>query len=175
MCYNGNSTKLMKRDKAMANIVNNFSSQIVTIFQSVEQNYEKNIDVIKQSEAELNDLYHEAELSSPKDMYKGYLVYKAIRETRIRRRTAKEENELLKDIYDYFQSPQGQAFKCKIQSIQGASAKLRATQEARTYQPRQRDDLTITDKHSTENKTFEDMLKDFKKNKVKMQGGKLRK
>lgn len=159
----------------MANIVNNYSSTIVTIFKDVVKNYEANIDIIKQAEDELNDLYHEAELSNPKDMYQGYLVYKAIRETRIRRRTAKEENELLKDIYDYFQSPQGQSFKSKIQSIQGNSVKLRATQEARTYKPRQRDDLTITDHHSSANKPFEEMLKDFNKNKAKMQGGKLRK
>jgi len=159
----------------MANIVNNYSSTIVTIFKDVVKNYEANLAIIKQTEEELNDLYHEAELSEPKDMYKGYLVYKAIRETRIRRRTAKEENELLKDIYDYFQSQQGQAFKSKIQSIQGNSVKLRATQEARTYKPRQRNDLTITDLHSDANKPFEDMLKDFKKTKVTMQGGKLRK
>ena len=31
----------------MANIVNNYSSQIVTIFQEVVKNYEKNIDIIK--------------------------------------------------------------------------------------------------------------------------------
>ncbi len=159
----------------MANIVNNYSSTIVTIFQDVVRNYELNLDIIKQTEAELNDLYHEAELSEPKDMYKGYLVYKAIRETRIRRRTAKEENELLKDIYEYFQSTQGQAFKSKIQSIQGSAAKLRATQEARTYRPRQREDLTIIDKHSTENKSFEQMLSDFNKSKAYMKGGKLRK
>ena len=159
----------------MANIVNNYSSQIVTIFKEVVRNYEMNLDVIKQAEEELNDLYHEAELSSPKDMYKGYLVYKAIRDTRIRRRTAKEENELLKDMYDYFQSQQGQAFKSKIQSIQGNSAKLRSTQEQRTYQPRQRNDLTITNQHSNANKPFEQMISDFNKSKAYVKGGKLRK
>ena len=157
------------------NIVENYSTTIVTIYQDVIRNYEKDLEIIKQTEDELNDLYHEAEMSEPKDMYNGYLIYKAIREVRIRRRTAKEENELLKDIYDYFQSQQGQAFKNKIQSIQGSSVKLRATQEARTYTPRQRDDLTITEKHSTANKPFEEMLKDFKKTKVTMKGGKLRK
>lgn len=159
----------------MANIVNNYSSTIITIFQEVIRNYEMNLATIKQTEEELNDLNHEAELSDPKDMYKGYLVYKEIREARIRRRTAKNENELLKDMYDFFQSQQGQAFKSKIQSIQGVSAKLEATQAARTYQPRQRNDLTITDKHSIANKPFEEMLKDFNKNKARMQGGKLRK
>lgn len=159
----------------MPNIVNNYSSTIVTIFKDVVKNYETNLNIIKQTEEELNDLAHEAELSEPKDMYKGYLIYKAIRETRIRRRTAKEENELLKDMYDYFQSQQGQAFKSKIQSIQGNSAKLRATQETRTYKPRQRNDLTITNQHSDANKVFEDMIRDFNKNKATMRGGKLRK
>ena len=157
------------------NIVNNYSSTIVTIYQDVIKNYERNLEIIKETEEELNDLYHEAELSEPKDMYKGYLVYKAIRYTRIRRRTAKEENELLSDMYDYLKSPVGQSFKSKIQSIQGNAMKLRATQESRTYQPRQRNDLTITDKHSTANKPFEQMLAEFNKTKVTMQGGKLRK
>ena len=139
------------------------------------ENYEKNLDVIKQTEEELNDLYHEAELASPKDMYKGYLVYKAIRDTRIKRRTAKEENELLRDMYDYLNSPAGQAFKSKIQSIQGNAVKLRNTQESRTYVPRQRSDLTIADHHSNANKPFETMLKEFNQTKVTMQNGKLRK
>lgn len=160
---------------ASNNIVNNYSATIVTIYQNVVQNYERNLEIIKQTEEELNDLYHEAELSSPKDMYKGYLVYKAIRDTRIRRRTAKEENELLSDMYDYLKSPAGQSFKSKIQSIQGSAVKLRAVQESRTYQPRQRNDLTITNKHSNANKPFEDMLAEFNKNKPYMQGGKMRK
>ena len=157
------------------NIVNNYGSTIVTIFKDVVKNYEMNLDVIKQAEEELNDLYHEAELAEPKDMYKGYLIYKAIRDTRIRRRTAKLENELLKDMYEYFQSQSGQAFKSKIQSIQGNAVKLQTTQEQRTYQPRQRNDLTITNQHSMANKPFEQMLSDFKKTKVMVKGGKLRK
>ena len=109
------------------------------------------------------------------NLNQGWKLYKAIRETRIRRRTAKEENELLKDMYEYLTGQHGQAFKSKIQSIQGNSVKLRATQEARTYQPRQRNDLTITDQHSVAAKPFEEMLKEFKQTKVTMRGGKLRK
>ena len=156
------------------NIVNNYVSTIITIYQNVIRDYERNIDVIKQAEEELNDLYHEAELSEPKDMYKGYLVYKNIRDVRIRRRAAKEENELLKDMYEYFKSQTGQTFKSKIQQIQGDAAKLREIQEHRTYVPRQRDDLTCTSITSTAHKPFEEMLKDFNKNKAYIKGGKLR-
>lgn len=159
----------------MSNIVNNYCSTVVTIFHDVKKNYENNLEIIKQTEDELNDLYHECELADPKDMYQGWKIYRAIRDTRIRRRAAKEENEVLKDMYEYLNSQAGQTFKNKVQSIQGNAAKIRTTQESRTYQPRQRDDLTITDKHMTAHKPFEQMLKEFNQTKVSMQGGKLRK
>ena len=158
---------------ASNNIVNNYCSMMVSIHQDVKKSFERNVEIIKNAEDELNDLYHEAEFANPKDMYKGYLIYKAIREARIRRRIAKEENELMKDMYDYLMSPAGQAFKTKIQSIQGASVKLRKVQESRTYQPRQRNDLTITGKTSAAHKPFEQMLADFNKDKASMRNGKL--
>jgi CHAD domain-containing protein len=157
------------------NIINNYSTTIVSIFQDVINNYERNLEIIKQAEEELMDLEHEIELSAPKDMYKGYLVYKEVRDVRIKRRKAKEENELLKDMYDYLKSQQGQSFKNKIQSIQGASVKLRDAQEHRTYIPRQRSDLTITNHTSVAHKPFEEMLSDFNKIKVSTQNGKFRK
>lgn len=157
------------------NIINNYSTTIVSIFQDVINNYERNLEIIKQAEEELMDLEHEIELSAPKDMSKGYLAYKEVRDVRIKRRKAKEENELLKDMYDYLKSQQGQSFKNKIQSIQGASVKLRDAQEHRTYIPRQRSDLTITNHTSVAHKPFEEMLSDFNKIKVSTQNGKLRK
>ena len=159
----------------MPNIVNNYSSTIITIYQDVIKTYENNQKTIKEIEEELNDVNHEIELSAPKDMYKGYLMYKTVRELRQRRRQCKDENALLKDMYEYFKSQQGQTFKSKIQAIQGASAKVRAAQESRTYQPRQRNDLTITNKHASATKPFEQMLKEFNQTKITTQNGKLRK
>ena len=156
------------------NIVNNYSSTIITIYQDVMKNYERNLEDIKRIEEELNDLNHEAELSEPKNMYQGYLIYKSIRELRIERRRCKEENELLKDMYEYFKSQVGQEFKHKVQQIQGNAAKLREVQERRTYTPRQRNDLTCTDVTSTAHKPFQEMLDEFNKNKAYMKGGKLR-
>lgn len=156
------------------NIVNNYSSTMVQIIQDVVKNYERNEDRIRCIEEELNDLNHEIELTPSKNMYSGYLLYKSIRELRIERRRCKEENELMKDMYEYFKGQQGEAFKKKIQQIQGNAARLREVQEHRTYTPRQRNDLTCTDQTSTAHKPFEQMLKDFNKTKVTMQGGKLR-
>lgn len=157
------------------NIVNNFCSTITTIYQNVVQNYERDLEDIKRIEDELNDIMHEIELTSSKDMYHGYLLYKQVRELRIKRRKCKEEAEILKDTYEYFNSQQGQAFKNKIQQLQGNATKLREIQEHRVYTPRQRTDLTCTNQTSTAHKPFEEMLKEFNQTKVSMQGGKLRK
>lgn len=148
---------------------------MVQIVQDVIKNYERNEDRIRCIEEELNDLNHEIELTPSKNMYSGYLLYKSIRELRIERRRCKEENELMKDMYEYFKGQQGQAFKNKIQSIQSNAAKLREVQEHRTYTPRQRGDLTCTEKTSVAHKPFEEMLKEFKETKVSMKNGKLRK
>lgn len=160
---------------ASNNIVNNYSSTIIQIWTDVIKKYESNIEVIKQTEAELNDLYHECEFAESKDLYGGWKLYRAIHDTRNRRRVAKNENELLKDMYEYAKSQAGQQFKSKIQSIQGNSVKVYEAQSRRTYTPRQRSDLTITGKTCEANKPFEQMLKEFNQTKITVQNGKLRK
>lgn len=157
------------------NIVNTYASTMITIFQDVVKNYEQSQYTVKQTEEELNDLYHEAELAAPKDMYKGYLIYKNIRDLRLKRREAKEQIELLSDLYDYVKSPAGANFKSTIQKIQGNSVKVRETQEKRTYVPRQRSDLTIINQTCTAHKPFDEMIKDFKQTKIEIRNGKLRK
>ena len=80
------------------NIVNNYSSTFIQIFNDVIKQYESGLDTIKQTEEELNDIYHEIELGKNQDMYHGYLLYKQVKDLRIKRRQAKEEVELLKDM-----------------------------------------------------------------------------
>ena len=77
----------------MSNIVNNYSTVIIDIFKDVVNNYERNLEIIKQTEGELLDLEHEIELSEPKNARDGYKIYKELRDVRIRRRQAKNENE----------------------------------------------------------------------------------
>ena len=156
-------------------IIENYSTTVVTIFQNVVKDYERDLERIKEIEDELQDLYHEIELSPSKNMYLGYLLYRRIRELRIERRKCKEETELMKETYEFFKSQQGQSFKNKMQQLQGSARKLRDVQEKRTYKPRVRDDLTIEGLTSTKHDPFEEMLRDFKETKVTMNGGKLRK
>lgn len=157
------------------NIVNNYSTTMVSIFNQVIQGYENAQEVIRSTEAQLNDIAHEIEFSKPKDMYHGYLMYKAIHELRVQRRQAKEEAELLQEMYEFFTGTYAQQFKSKIQQIQGHSVKLRDKQERRTYKPRELADLTIEGVHSEGTKPFEELMSEFKKTKVTMKGGKLRK
>lgn len=158
------------------NIINQYSSTIVTIFQDVQKSYEYNLDVIKQTEDELNDLNHEIELSSPKDMYKGYLMYKNIRELRQKRREAKNTVALLEDMYEFLKGPQGQTFKNQIQKIQGSAAKISEAQQHRHYTPRCRNDLTVAEPCSAAaHRPFEELMDEFKQTKIVQQKGKLRK
>jgi hypothetical protein len=157
------------------NIVNNYSSTFIQIFNDVVRKYESNVETIKRTEDELTDVYHEIELGRNQDMYHGYLLYRQVKDLRMRRRQAKDENDLLRDMYEYIKSQPGQSFKSKIQSIQGNSAKVYEAQSRRTYTPRQRNDLTITDRTCEVNRPFEELFAEFNKTKITMQNGKLRK
>lgn len=156
-------------------IIENYSTTIVTIYQNVVKDYERDLERIKEIEDELQDIFHEIELSPSKNMYAGYLLYKRVRELRIERRRCKEEAELMKETYEFFKSQQGQGFKNKMQQLQGSARKLRDIQEKRTYKPRQRGDLTIEGFTSSEHASFEDMMKEFKETKVSIKNGKMRK
>lgn len=156
-------------------IIENYSTTVVTIFQNVVKDYERDLDRIQDIEDELQDIYHEIELSPSKDMYAGYLLYRRIRELRIERRRCKEEVELMKETYEFFKSQQGQGFKNKMQQLQGSARKLRDIQEKRTYKPRVRDDLTIEGTTSNEHAAFEEMLQNFKETTVSIKKGKFRK
>lgn len=159
----------------MPNIVGEYSTTIIDIFKDVATRYENNLEIIKQTEDEINDINHEIELSSPKDMYHGYLMYKTLRDLRVRRRQAKDENDILSEMYFYITSQTGVEVKAKMQKLQGHSVDMERKQNNRSYCPRQRSDLTITDVSPVCNKPFEQLMKEFKETKVTTKNGKLRK
>lgn len=159
----------------MPNIVVDYSANIINIFNDVAKSYESNLEIIKQTEDEINDINHEIESSPPKDMYHGYLMYKTLRDLRVKRRFAKDENEILSEMYDYITSRTGVEVKVKMQKLQGHAVETERKLNNRSYCPRQRSDLTITDVSSVCNKPFEQLLKEFKETKVTTKNGKLRK
>ena len=156
-----------------SNAVDEYTSTIMRIYDSVASAYRTNEAVLEEVNGEINDLLHEIELGKPKNARDGYAVYKELREARQRRRKAKDENELLNELHTYLQSQA--AFKNRITQIQGNARKLYTKQQGRVYTPRKRDDMTISGHVEPEVKSFESMIQDFKKIKVSNQGGKMRK
>lgn len=108
-------------------------------------------------------------------MYHGYLLYKTLRELRVRRRQAKDENDILHEMYCYITSLNGIEVKTKMQKLQGHAVDTERKLNNRSYCPRQRSDLTITDVSPVCNKPFEQLMKEFKETKVTTKNGKLRK
>ena len=153
------------------NPVEMYVDSINSIFTDISNTYNNSIEEIKEVEQSLMDLLHEIELSSDKDMYQGYLLYKEIKTLRIRRRQAKEKAELLKGIYDFANGSQVAQIKNTLGQLKGNSKKTLSHQNNRVYSARQRDDLTIENKHTD----FEDLMKKFNETKITSRKGKLRK
>ena len=63
--------------------------------------YVKNEMTIKNCEAFTNDILHEFELGSPKDIGRAYRSYTKLRKARKDRRKAKNENRILAPLHDY--------------------------------------------------------------------------
>ena len=61
------------------NPVEMYVDSINSIFTDISNTYNNSIEEIKEVEQSLTDLLHEIELSSDKDMYQGYLLYKEIK------------------------------------------------------------------------------------------------
>lgn len=155
----------------MDNPVEVYVDSINSIFTDISDTYNNSLDEIKEVEQSLTDLLHEIELSPDKDMYQGYLLYKEIKALRIRRRQAKERVELLKGMYDFVNGNQIAQIKNTLGQLKGNSKKTLSHQNNRVYSARQRDDLTIENKHID----FEDLMKKFNETKITSHKGKLRK
>ena len=64
--------------------------------------YEQNDDRIHEIETEINDLEHFIEIAPYQNVPKGYKLYRKIAELRRERRACKNENDLLRPVYDHF-------------------------------------------------------------------------
>lgn len=92
--------------------------------------YEYNKQRIFEIQNELEDLYHYIEISSYKTVPTGYKLYRKMAELRRERRACKNENDLLKPIYDYFHATE---VLNKLSHVQGDCGICKETIDARTY------------------------------------------
>lgn len=156
------------------NIVDKYASDLNGIFDNISKSYQDSLDEISTADRNLEDLYHEIEISKNKDMYQGYLMYMKIKEQRLIRRQAKEKAEMLKGMNNLVKGSQITNVRNTLSQLQNHAHNLEARQDKRVYAARERDDLTIEGVHNN-TKTFEDMMTEFNKTKITMKGGKLRK
>ena len=92
--------------------------------------YEGNKTRIFQIEEELNDLEHYMEIGNFKNVPEGYKLYRKLAELRRERRACKNENFLLKPIYEHFYATE---VLNKLSYVQGECAKIKNTIDARAY------------------------------------------
>lgn len=92
--------------------------------------YEGNKTRIFQIEEELNDLEHYMEIGNFKNVPEGYKLYRKLAELRRERRACKNENFLLKPIYEHFYATE---VLNKLSYVQGECTKIKNTIDARAY------------------------------------------
>ena len=146
----------------MENIVEKYIDTILFIVSEVKKNYAKSSEDIITTTQEQEDIEHEIELADKADRTVGYRLYRELRDIRQRRRMAKNQNELLKEINNFFTEDGNKKFFDRLCQIKGNARKVFDMQGERVYTPRRRGDASIT--NSAMGAAFEDMLSEFKNN-----------
>lgn len=92
--------------------------------------YEQNDTRLKEIETELCDLEHYMEIAPLQSAPKGYKLYRKLRELRIERRACKNENDLLRPVYDYFHAT---TVITKLSAVSSEVSKTKAAINSRCY------------------------------------------
>lgn len=97
--------------------------------------YPKNYDIVGEMDKQCCDITHEIEFT-PLDVQRGYKLAKQLQDVKKIRRIAKDENELLKAMYDFLTQGTSTAFKNGfINALQKAKQREK-TLPLRVYGPR---------------------------------------
>lgn len=157
----------------MENIVELYINTIQQIIETTKCEYQKSLEDIERTEKAENDIRHKIELDDRADRTEGYRLYRQQREILQERREAKDRNELLEGLYQFFMSDENKNLQDKLGKVLGGARKVYERQtKYRQYVPKEISGNTLQNHDSN---PFENMLKDFKSsNKIITSGGKLR-
>lgn len=147
------------------------------------QRFETNEKTVRKNSGEITDLEHDLYLGNKRSDEEKIKFVDEMEQILLERRHAKDENELIEELVNFFKS---QDFERKLKPIQGNSMKILNAQKARVYTPRVRTDLTISKKEYDEamqkvadvikQPSFEQMIQKFHKDsKISYKSGKARK
>ena len=95
--------------------------------------YDANVTRIAELEDQMQDVMHFMEMAKPKNVPSGYKLYKKLTDIRKERRACKNENDLLKPVYDMFH---GTKLLDQLSYVQGECGKAKKTIDGRAYSVR---------------------------------------
>ena len=95
--------------------------------------YDTNTARIAELEDQMQDVMHFMEMAKPKNVPTGYKLYKKLTDIRKERRACKNENDLLKPVYDMFH---GTKLLDQLSYVQGECGKAKKTIDGRAYSVR---------------------------------------
>ena len=95
--------------------------------------FERDQEVLDQTEREIQDILHYMEMSSNKKRQDGFNIYKRLTEARRERRRCKNEIELLHPVYELFH---GTKLLDQLSQLQGSCRIVKESIDNRIYNPR---------------------------------------
>lgn len=118
----------------MFDFVNRNVCTIVQMYKMVSEKFYENNKIISQCDKETQDVLHRLEFDTHQNVINGYKLYDLLYEIRQRRRKAKNENEILHDLYHFCKD--NPVFLEKAKRIQSDAQKIVDEQKERIYNPR---------------------------------------
>ena len=126
--------------------------------------YESNIERLKEIEGIQNDLNHEISLGKKRNVVDGYKIYNRLRELLIERYEVRDENDILKPMYEFLKNKN---LKPDLNRINASMIKEEERLKSRKYNPKVLNSVELSmeiSDNNVGNKPFEDLLKDYKDN-----------
>lgn len=140
--------------------IENSLKLIISMFDSTVNTYENNCKTIRNCDLKQNDVAHKRELSKRMTVAAICKLHKEERENLIVRRKAKDENELLKELYDYCIA--NKHIKKEFSKMLSNYNNKKAKQSKRIYTPRisPNEETTVNAKTKP---NLDKMIKEYKR------------
>ena len=123
----------------MSNVdAHHLTNQLISIFQTVKQTYERNENDIAFYNQEYTDITHALELLHF-NAAQGYRLAKQLKANRANRRLAKDQNQQLQPLYELLTRNQG--FLKELRKVQSQIERIKSDQQNRLYTVRARTDM----------------------------------
>jgi hypothetical protein len=108
----------------------------IDFLKELTDRYDYNLNTEEYCNDQTQDLLHYMELHKNLNARDGYVIYKKLAEIRRKRRECSQENEVLKSIYVYINSPNGSEFMKMLQKLFVDSREKHNFVSSREFRPK---------------------------------------